>query len=136
MHHLSVIRSLDSKEGNHDRGTYLMHTGYVPNPTVVHPGWGSVVRMSWASSSRTWTCPTASRSTSRAWARVPGHVVLSVHDPEPHRADRQLEAPWRVLISAVPAAARHAGGVENDFIAQRKSQMAVDHKAVYTRPSG
>ena len=38
MHHLSVIRSLDSKEGNHDRGTYLMHTGYVPNPTVVHPG--------------------------------------------------------------------------------------------------
>ena len=28
--HLSVIRSLDSKEGNHDRGTYMMHTGYAP----------------------------------------------------------------------------------------------------------
>ena len=42
MHHLSILRSLDSKEGNHDRGTYMMHTGYAPNPTVVHPGWGSV----------------------------------------------------------------------------------------------
>ena len=37
MKHLSIIRSLDSKEGNHDRGTYMMHTGYAPNPTVVHP---------------------------------------------------------------------------------------------------
>lgn len=42
MHHLNILRSLDSKEGNHDRGNYLMHTGYSPNPTVVHPGWGSV----------------------------------------------------------------------------------------------
>ena len=42
MHHLNIIRSLDSKEGNHDRGTYMMHSGYAPNPTVVHPGWGSV----------------------------------------------------------------------------------------------
>src|SRR3954447_2957368 len=42
MKHLSIIRSLDSKEGNHDRGTYMMHTGYAPNPTVVHPGFGSV----------------------------------------------------------------------------------------------
>src|SRR5207245_1323407 len=41
MKHLSIIRSLDSKEGNHERGTYMMHTGYTPNPTVVHPSFGS-----------------------------------------------------------------------------------------------
>ena len=41
MKHLNIIRSLNSKEGNHDRGTYMMHTGYAPNPTVVHPGFGS-----------------------------------------------------------------------------------------------
>ena len=44
MHHLNIVRSVDSKEGNHDRGTYLMHSGIRPNPTVVHPGWGSVCR--------------------------------------------------------------------------------------------
>lgn len=42
MQHLSLIRSLSTSEGNHDRGTYLMHTGYQPNPTVVHPSFGSV----------------------------------------------------------------------------------------------
>src|SRR3954469_8953081 len=31
MKHLSVVRSLNSKEGNHDRGTYMLHTGYAPN---------------------------------------------------------------------------------------------------------
>ena len=42
MHHMNIIRSLNSKEGNHDRGTYIMHNGYTPNPTVVHPSFGSV----------------------------------------------------------------------------------------------
>jgi hypothetical protein len=42
MRHLNVVRSLNSREGNHDRGTYMMHTGYAPNPTVVHPTFGSV----------------------------------------------------------------------------------------------
>jgi uncharacterized protein (DUF1501 family) len=41
---LCVVRSGTSKEGNHQRAQYLMHTGYAPNPTVLHPSFGS-----WAS---------------------------------------------------------------------------------------
>jgi uncharacterized protein (DUF1501 family) len=37
---LAIIRSLSSKEGNHQRAQYLLHTGYAPNPTVVHPSLG------------------------------------------------------------------------------------------------
>jgi hypothetical protein len=40
---ICVVRSVTSREGNHDRGRYLMHTGYIPNPTVQHPGLGSYV---------------------------------------------------------------------------------------------
>src|SRR5579883_2521038 len=40
---LAVIRSMTSKEGNHGRATYLLHTGYAPSGGVVHPGFGSVV---------------------------------------------------------------------------------------------
>jgi hypothetical protein len=43
---LCVIRSGTSKEGNHGRATYLLHTGYAPNPTVLHPslgGWTSLL---------------------------------------------------------------------------------------------
>jgi len=37
LHHVSVIRSLVSKEGDHERGAYMLHTGYKPEPTLVHP---------------------------------------------------------------------------------------------------
>ena len=43
MDSLSIVRSMGTREADHDRGTYYMHTGYVPNPTVVHPTMGSVV---------------------------------------------------------------------------------------------
>jgi uncharacterized protein (DUF1501 family) len=34
---------MSTREADHSRGTYYLHTGYVPNPSVVHPGYGSVV---------------------------------------------------------------------------------------------
>lgn len=43
IHHLNVIRSMVSKEGDHERGTYLMQTGYRPDPTVVHPALGAIL---------------------------------------------------------------------------------------------
>jgi uncharacterized protein (DUF1501 family) len=38
---LAVVRGLSTKEGNHQRAQYLMHTGFTPNPTVVHPAMGA-----------------------------------------------------------------------------------------------
>lgn len=40
---VAVVRSLTAKEGNHQRAHYLLHTGYVPNPTVQHPSIGGWV---------------------------------------------------------------------------------------------
>jgi uncharacterized protein (DUF1501 family) len=41
--HLSIVRSMSTREADHDRGRYYMHTGFVPNPSVEHPSYGSVV---------------------------------------------------------------------------------------------
>jgi uncharacterized protein (DUF1501 family) len=41
--YLAVIRGMTSREGNHDRARYLLHTGYAPTPTVEHPALGSWV---------------------------------------------------------------------------------------------
>jgi hypothetical protein len=41
--HLAVIRSMTSREGNHERAQYLVHTGYPPNPTVAYPSLGGWV---------------------------------------------------------------------------------------------
>ncbi|MBA61354.1 MAG: hypothetical protein CMJ76_03220 [Planctomycetaceae bacterium] len=43
MQHLSVIRSVISKEGDHARGVYNIKTGFRPDPTLVHPSIGAVV---------------------------------------------------------------------------------------------
>ena len=43
MGDIALIRGMTSKEGNHDRARYLMHTGYPPTPTVVHAGLGTIV---------------------------------------------------------------------------------------------
>jgi len=40
---LAVVRSMSSEEGNHSRAQYYVHTGYAPNPTVVHPSLGGWV---------------------------------------------------------------------------------------------
>src|SRR5947209_43113 len=43
MQEFAVIRSMTSKEGNHGRATYLLHTSYAPSGGIVHPGLGSTV---------------------------------------------------------------------------------------------
>ena len=40
---LSIVRSMSTREADHERGRYYMHTAYVPNPNVEHPSYGSVV---------------------------------------------------------------------------------------------
>ena len=42
LHHVSLIRSLVSKEGDHERASYMLHTGYRPEPTLVHPSIGAI----------------------------------------------------------------------------------------------
>ncbi len=43
MKDLAVIRSMTSKEGNHDRARYYVHTGYARAGVTQHPSFGSVV---------------------------------------------------------------------------------------------
>src|SRR5207244_11013167 len=43
MKHLSIIRSLSTTEGDHQRGRVLMHTAHSPSPIVNYPSMGSLV---------------------------------------------------------------------------------------------
>jgi hypothetical protein len=43
MKHMAVVRSMSTREADHNRGRYYMHTGYVPNPNIEYPSYGSVV---------------------------------------------------------------------------------------------
>ncbi len=41
--HLAVVRSLSTREGDHERAVYLMRTGVVPNPSLQYPTLGSLL---------------------------------------------------------------------------------------------
>lgn len=43
MHLASLIRSVTSKEGDHERAIYNIKTGYRPDPTLTHPSIGAVL---------------------------------------------------------------------------------------------
>jgi hypothetical protein len=42
MGDIALVRSMTNKEGNHQRATYQLHTGYAPTGTVKHPHIGCV----------------------------------------------------------------------------------------------
>ncbi len=43
MKDITLIRSMNNKEGQHERATFQLHTGYVPSGTVKYPALGSIV---------------------------------------------------------------------------------------------
>ena len=43
MASISLVRSLVSKEGDHERATYHLKTGFRPTPTVIHPALGAIL---------------------------------------------------------------------------------------------
>ena len=43
MHNMCIVRSMSTREADHDRGSYYMHTGHVPDPNIEHPSYGSIV---------------------------------------------------------------------------------------------
>jgi hypothetical protein len=43
MDRLSIVRSMSTREADHQRGRYYMHTGYTPSPNIEHPSYGAVV---------------------------------------------------------------------------------------------
>src|SRR5262245_47551763 len=43
MESISLVRSLVSKEGDHERASHNVKTGFRPDPTLVHPAIGAVI---------------------------------------------------------------------------------------------
>ncbi|MDX2036469.1 MAG: DUF1501 domain-containing protein [Isosphaeraceae bacterium] len=134
MHHLSIIRSLNSKEGNHDRGTYMMHTGYAPNPTVVHPSWGSICSFELGERLENFDLPHCiSINTPGMGAGFLGmqHSPFMVQNPNAPIAN--LRPPQGVDDYRMRRRTQMLSLVENNFTAQGRGQATKDHSAVYAK---
>ena len=83
MEDLAVIRSLTSKEGNHNRASFLLHTGYLPTPTVKYPALGAVAAQQIAAEQG--SLPAFVRIGGRQRSQVGGGLLGSKFDPFVHR---------------------------------------------------
>jgi hypothetical protein len=99
--HLAIIRSLTSKEGNHDRARHLMHTGYPPQGGVDHPAFGSLV------------------SEVRTHVGLPGYVAIA-GPGEDSGFVSALHSPFPVKNPTKPVRyLAHAKGLDDERFARR-----------------
>jgi hypothetical protein len=134
MHHLNIIRSLDSKEGNHDRGTYMMHTGYTPNPTVVHPGFGSYCAVELGERLQNFDLPHCIAINSPSvGAGFLGMSYAPFVVQNPNAPIANLKPPRDVDQLRMQRRLTMLSQVEKQFAVTRASQAAVDHRAVYNK---
>jgi uncharacterized protein (DUF1501 family) len=135
MHHLAIVRSMSTKEADHNRGRYYLHTGYVPNPSIEHPGYGSVISHMLA------------EQTSKLELEIPPFVAIGgssvgpgflgmSHAPFVVNSDgriRNLPEPnARKGLDAARSGRRMRllEAMETSFVKQQRGQSAADHAQI------
>lgn len=131
MKHLNIVRSFNSRDGAHERGTYILHTAFPPLPTVVHPAIGAV---------------TASRIGSDDM-EIPGHISLNGPGVSPgflgmnfapFRVDASSQEPIPNLNSPLGEARfekrrQLLSTVETGFTKQKRGGLPSDHQTIYDK---
>jgi len=133
MKHLSVVRSMSTREADHGRGRYYMHTAYIPNPTVVHPTFGSVVSYELGSKRKELEIP--SFVSIGGPSMGPGFMGM-MHSPFQVDSNGDIRnAAMRDKLSDARFAQRTEmlNVVETDFIKSDRGQLPKDHQDVYKK---
>ncbi|PQO32165.1 DUF1501 domain-containing protein [Bremerella cremea] len=130
MDELSIVRSMSTREADHGRGRYYMHTGYVPNPNIEHPSYGSVIAHEMA--------------TERSELEIPPFVSVGGGSVGPGF----LGMSWAPFTVSSNGQVRNLGGlkswgndtltsrlgmlqmIESGFVSQNRGPAAVDHAKI------
>lgn len=126
---LSIIRSMSTREADHGRGRYYMQTSYVPNATVVHPAFGSVVSYE--------------IGRKRTALEIPAFVSIDggsgqagflgmAHAPFAVGSDGQVRnSPSEDARQRLPARLTMLEEIEKGFMNSRRGELPEAHRDVY-----
>lgn len=130
MDNLSVVRSMSTREADHSRGRYYMHTAYVPNPTVVHPTFGSVVSHELGTKRKELQIPAF--VTIGGGGGSPGFLGMS-HAPFSVGSNGQIRNATMKNLKQDRLNQRLAmlNVIENNFIGTKRGDSPQAHKDVY-----
>ena len=127
MEHLAVIRSLTSKEGDHERANTLLHTGYSPTQVLEYPNLGAVVAKEQGTADETAPPFVSFGGTSGAGylgAEFSPHIVGDVANPAQH-----LNLPEGITEERLAARLKAL----EQFNARATGRLDRDRAAAYSR---
>lgn len=132
MKHLNIVRTYNSRDGAHERGTYVNHTAFLPVASVIHPAIGAVVAKYNPGS-----------------LELPGHISLGGPGVSPGFLGSRY-APFRVTaggdpipnlkspLSWAPDGERRLARrrelldkAETVFVKQKRGGLPVEHRTIY-----
>ena len=133
MKHLSVVRSMSTREADHARGRYYLHTGHVPNIGIVHPTFGSVVSLELGMKRKELEIP--------AFVSIggpsegPGFVGMKHASYQVDSSGELADAAMRENLGDERLDRRRnmLDAIENDFINSGRGQLPRDHKDIYKK---
>ena len=126
---LNVVRSMSTREADHGRGRYYMHTGYVPNPTVTHPTFGSVVSYEIGRHRKALEIPSF---VSIGGGSGQAGFLGMAHAPFVVGSDGQIRnAPSEEAKQRLPNRLDMLAAVESNFIKSQRGELPQAHKDVY-----
>jgi hypothetical protein len=152
MKRLAIIRSMNTKEADHSRATYLLHTGRAPSGPIQYPAFGSVIARELESASSELPgfvaiAPTRFFSAA-AWSPGflgPRYAPLIVGenagfqfaqpgtDPTTALKVEDLDRPAPVNLEREDARLGLLADVEKDFLEDRSGPASLSHRTAYVR---
>ncbi len=135
MHQLSLVRTLSYREGNHQRARYLMHTGFIPQGGVVHPGFGA--HLARASAAVDGAPPALPPAVSlNGPGQAPGYLGASWSAftvPDARAEVRNLAPPTAIPDARVARRAQTWRALETHFAADHHSAQVAGARALGER---
>jgi hypothetical protein len=136
MQDLAVIRSMTNREGQHDRATYQLHTGYIPSGSVRHPALGSNIAHEIAPQGL--DIPSVVGIGAGGRDRTIGAGFLGV-DYEPFQVANPGRLPDNVALTTNDARYQRRlgllGQIENEFASRGGEVVVENHRRIYDKAS-
>lgn len=136
MNDMAIIRSMTSKEGNHPRAVYQMHTSYVPSGSIKYPSLGSMVASEIADP--TFDLPHyvnigggGGQDVAGLGSGFLGMSYAPFAVPDPNRLPQNLELPQGVDGKRLNRRLGLMDSLSKDFSSNGGQSRVADQKAIY-----
>lgn len=128
----SLVRSMSTREADHNRGRYYLHTSYVPNPSVIHPTFGSIVSKELGEQRKTLEIPPFVAVS--GGSEGPGFLGMT-HAPFVVNSDGSIRNSSLVDAEKPRLAQRLAmmDVIETNFIKSKRGDSPQAHRDVYQK---